>query len=236
MEEEIQRIAAQIAQLAEDSLLEALKQTGVIEDSVILGITTQMSWWAWVCAPSQKIHKAFGSDVALYFAWMNFFQLWLLIPSLVGGYVYHLRIEEGVSIDDDQWAPVYAWPSASLGGVVLQVLESSRSSSGRGPRRRFIGERRWCAAGLPGRAAAVARYWEVRRYSPPIYRHLAYILSIIVTGLMLRVALLWHVISLNLQGYITSDYIGEQDFYREDVAKYAQKVKSSTLRARISMD
>ena len=62
---------------------------------------------------------------------------------------------------------------------------------------------------------------KLERYSPPIYRHLAYILSIIVTGLMLRVALLWHVISLNLQGYITSDYIGEQDFYREDVAKYA---------------
>merc|ERR1711871_493567 len=108
----------QIAQLAEDSLLEALKQTGVIEDSVILGVTTNMSWWAWVCAPSGKIHKAFGSDVALYFAWMNFFQLWLLIPSLVGGYVYHLRVEEGGS----------------------------------------IGERRRCEAGLPGRAAAVARH------------------------------------------------------------------------------
>jgi len=62
---------------------------------------------------------------------------------------------------------------------------------------------------------------KLERYSPPIYRHVAYILSIVVTGLMLRVALLWHVISLNLQGYITKDYIGEQDFYREDFAKYA---------------
>ena len=165
----------QIAQLAEDSLLEALKQTGVIEDSVILGINTQMSWWAWVCAPSQKIHKAFGSDVALYFAWMNFFQLWLLIPSLVGGYVYHLRIEEGVSIDDDQWAPVYALAVCLWAALFCKFWSRREAQVAVDHGDVLLASDGGVRPGYRGAPRPSPVTGKLERYSPPIYRHLAYI-------------------------------------------------------------
>lgn len=44
-----------------------------------------------VLTPVERIQRYFGSSVALYFAWLNHFTCWLLLPSLVG-LLFYLRM------------------------------------------------------------------------------------------------------------------------------------------------
>lgn len=218
-----QLLPPQIAQIAEDSLIEALKRTGCVEDTVMLGTIPKMSWWAWLASPTTTIHRAFGSDIGLYFAWMNFFQLWLLVPAALGAYVYHLRVEEGVTIDDDRWASAYALAVCLWAALFCKFWARRENQVAVDHGDVLVEADAATRPGFRGTVVPSPVTGKLERYSPPIYRVVAYLVSIAVTGLMLYVALLWHVVSLNLQGYITKDYVHERSFYREDIARYAEE-------------
>ena len=59
------------------------------------------------------------------------------------------------------------------------------------------------------------------RYYPPWRRQLSYAASLLVTAAMLSVAGLWHIVSLNLQGYIRFDKAWEEPFFYPQIAKLA---------------
>lgn len=61
-----------------------------------------------VLTPVERIQRYFGSSVALYFAWLNHFTCWLLLPSLVG-LLFYLRMRLcGRTVDDDPFVPFYS--------------------------------------------------------------------------------------------------------------------------------
>ena len=141
------------AAVARDSLLEAYKHAGFVEDWCCTRNETKLSWWR---APSSKaLQEAFGSEVALYFAWMYSFQAWLALPAVFGGLVYARRIRDGVSVDDDAWAPVGCRVHINesrrrRGGCRVHINESRRrrgrdSSAGQRARRPAVGPRQLLA-------------------------------------------------------------------------------------------
>ena len=97
--------AAPFWALAKDSLLEAYKSAGVVEESLPLhGLGRDGgSWWRWLGAPAGRLQAYFGTEVALYFAWMNHTQKALLVPAAAGLAVYYRRLTLDASIDDDAW-------------------------------------------------------------------------------------------------------------------------------------
>ena len=48
--------------------------------------------------PVQKIRDYYGEEVAYYFAWMNHFTQWLIVPAIVGGGFYLSMLYTGMSV------------------------------------------------------------------------------------------------------------------------------------------
>eukprot|EP00435_Cladocopium_sp_Y103_P015192 s677_g3.t1 len=65
------------------------------------------SMWMILC-PVDRIQRYFGSEVALYFAWMNHFTLWLLAPAVVGLLCFLRMRICGFTVDDDPYLPFYS--------------------------------------------------------------------------------------------------------------------------------
>uniref|UniRef100_A0A7S0DS14 Anoctamin transmembrane domain-containing protein n=1 Tax=Amorphochlora amoebiformis TaxID=1561963 RepID=A0A7S0DS14_9EUKA len=59
-----------------------------------------------VFSPVNGIREYYGSEVAFYFAWLDFFTLWLLAPSLVGFSLWYFRGE--YTVDDSPYIPFFS--------------------------------------------------------------------------------------------------------------------------------
>ena len=203
-----------------------------------------------IAAPVQDIQQYFGSKVAFYFAWMNFFTLWLTAPGAVGLAVYLHKVYYEYTVDNDPWIPFFSlfmvlwacmfvgwWRRASAEWAChWNTLGEDGDDEVRRPRRR-------------ARARSPPHIYEPRRAFPPdqmraefhgdaiidspvtgrpvrtypVYkRYAAFLLSAVVTGTMLGVALLVMSLMLNLEGYIQDTTIWtERLFYVPMLAQLA---------------
>ena len=193
--------------LQNSSLLHALKLAEVVD--VVTPLHSEEArkaiWhsakWS-VLAPVQMIYVYFGSHVAFYFAWMNFFTTSLVFPGVIGVAMYVHRVYYGFTVDNHPYLPLYSlfmvfwalffcqlWKrkSAELACSWGTYGEARRDSV----RPEFTGDLR--VSPVSG---------EQERYYPSYKRKGTYILSVVVTGAFLSVAFGVMILSLNLQGYI----------------------------------
>lgn len=202
--------AAEFAEeLGKLSVLAALKVVGVIVDASPLQTAeavAKIRFWLRLSAPADELAGYLGPNAAIYFVWMNSFSRWLLVPAVVGIMTFVRRQVVGISLDDDPFVPLYSlivvfW---SVAFVACWSREQARAGSRWGcldddqipdepPRPEFRGSIR---------VSPVTGLKE--RFSPAWQRYAAYVFSTLVTVVMLVVAAAWHVISLNLQGYVPS--------------------------------
>ena len=69
-----------------------------------------------------------GEDVAFYFAWMNFYSTYILVPALVGVVMYFAR-GASTTVDTDPYLPFYSVFMAIWAVLFLVV---SKGEGGRG--------------------------------------------------------------------------------------------------------
>eukprot|EP00434_Breviolum_minutum_P024337 symbB.v1.2.021492.t1/scaffold1806.1/size131321/7 len=176
-----------------------------------------------VMCPVDRIQQYFGSEVALYFAWLNHFTLWLLAPAVVGLLCYLRMRCFGFTVDDDPYLPFYSlfvvfWGISFLRSWDRHSAEQAWRWNVHGVdtqpeehRAEFIGELRTSrVTGQP------------ERYYPESKRFCAYILSVVVTSFMLSISFFVMICSLNLQGYMEESVTSfEQAFYIAPLARLA---------------
>jgi len=150
----------------------------------------------------RRIRAYYGEEVALYFAWMNHFTCWLVLPAIAGLTYYTATKAAGLSVENNAYTPLFSfsivvwatlfnksWTRKSnawaleWGTYFEQAEEEVRPA--------FVGKVRVSpVTGLPD------------RFYPKWKRILKYGVSVLVTLGMLCIAFAAMICSLNLQGYI----------------------------------
>eukprot|EP00941_MAST-03F_sp_MAST-3F-sp1_P002252 g2252.t1 len=187
-------------------------------------------------SPIESLRNYYGEEVAFYFLWIDFMTLWLLLPASIGILLYFLRLYNGDSIDDCVVTPFYGlfmflWGCCFLrffeqeevrsawkwGTYTRGVLDHTRSRLDKRPE--FRGEIR--ISPITGRQ---------EKYQSRTNKIGLYILSSVVTFVLLCGAFFIIVCSLNLQGYINPShdrarwvYDGDHPFYIQFFAKYSEE-------------
>lgn len=215
-----------------DRLLPALRIAGLVDCMVPLdedfGVERRQMWKdsMWMIRNSpDRIQRYFGAEVALYFAWLNHFTLWLLAPAVVGLLCFLRMRMCGFTVDDDPYLPFYSlfvifWGVAFLRSWDRHCSEAAWRWNVHGVeyrpdehRSEFVGELRTSrVTGLP------------ERYYPESKRLSAYVLSVLVTAVMLGISFCVMISSLNLQGYMEESVTSfEQVFYIAPLARLADR-------------
>lgn len=173
-------------------------------------------------SPLEEIHRYFGSNVAMYFAWMHMFTVWLIIPGIVGGV---LSLNEAFShhtVDDDPFIPFFSLLVVIWSAVFAKYWDRRCSEhaykwgvSGEDRKERVRPEFR----GELRKSVVTGR---MERHYPGWKRALAYVLSGVVTALMLAIACFVMVCSLNMQGYIGDELWSERYVHIPPLAKLAE--------------
>jgi Calcium-activated chloride channel len=157
--------------------------------------------------PVQDIRNYYGEDVAFYFAWMGFLSRWLVVLGGMGCATVLFRWIRGDNVDEDEFTPMYGIFTFCWGVLFLRFWERHEhrlayqwgtyslsyydKQQGLTKRPEFKGVLR---------VSPVTGDYET--YYPAHSRRLQYVVSVLVTMVMLAVAFCMMILSLNMQGYI----------------------------------
>ena len=164
--------------------------------------------------PVGAIHDYLGSNIAYYFAWMNFFTMWLIVPAVVGAFVYFHRLSYGYSLHDHPPLPFFAFFMVGWGVLFIKFwkrrsLEWAVSWSTLG-----VADKEDLRPEFTGDLVASPATGKPELVYPNHKRAASYLLSFVVTGAFLLVAFGVMLCSLNLQGYIRGgDFWTEKLFH-----------------------
>jgi len=172
--------------------------------------------------PVKEINEYFGSEIAFYFAWMNYSTKWYIFPGVFGLGVYLYGQFSEHSVDDNPYIPLF-----SLFVVIWAVLFMKYWRRN---------QYRWAysfstvcdeeseieRAEFEGTMILSEITGKKERVYPYQKRMVSYGVSALVTFAMLCVAFGVMCCSLNLQGYIKDDTSYERAFYIEPIARYAE--------------
>ncbi|CAJ1396036.1 unnamed protein product [Effrenium voratum] len=211
-----------------ESLLKALRIAGQLEALVPLdddfGRERRAMWKEaiWMAdSPVDRIEAYFGSEVALYFAWLNHFTYWLLAPAGVGLACFLRMHYFGYTVDDDPYMPFHSLFVVFWAACFVRCWD------------RFCAAKawQWNVHGLDKRPDEHRPEFrgplhtsrvtgQPERHYPYSKRLFAYLLSVLVTSLMLMIAFWVMICSLNLQGYMETNATSfEQVFYIAPLAR-----------------
>ncbi|XP_063728669.1 anoctamin-8-like [Symsagittifera roscoffensis] len=168
--------------------------------------------------PIADVRDYFGEEVAFYFAWMNFFNITLLVPGLVGLFLYMIR-PKGVDIDHAKFLPVFA-VVVVLWAVLFLIFWRRRQAS-------------WAFKWDTNDFERVAEtrpefFGEIRNspvtdlpelYYPQWKKFLRYCVSFLAATPMLLLAVKAMLLSLNLNGYIKDHH---SIIYVKSLCQYAE--------------
>ncbi|CAJ1455010.1 unnamed protein product, partial [Effrenium voratum] len=192
---------------------------GVDTYLVLSRIDPEAIWMA--DSPVDRIEAYFGSEVALYFAWLNHFTYWLLAPAGVGLACFLRMHYFGYTVDDDPYMPFHSLFVVFWAACFVRCWD------------RFCAAKawQWNVHGLDKRPDEHRPEFrgplhtsrvtgQPERHYPYSKRLFAYLLSVLVTSLMLMIAFWVMICSLNLQGYMETNATSfEQVFYIAPLAR-----------------
>lgn len=157
--------------------------------------------------PVHAIQDYYGWKVAFYFAWMGHLTTWLLFPGFLGIVVFAWRLYRNETIDEDHFTPFYGVATFVWAIFFARFWDRQENRMayewGTFSFLPFEGRRFW---GIRPQFTGYLRRspitGEPETFYPAHRRRLKYIASGVVTTLMLGIAFMVMVASLNLQGYI----------------------------------
>jgi len=156
--------------------------------------------------PLDEIRDYYGEEIAFYFAWMSFLSKWLLIPGIFGVITMAQRWWRQDTIDEDEYTPFYG-----LGCFIWAIVycrfwkrQEHRLAYSWGTYAQSAYERKGYFLrpefkGTPRKSPVTG---AMEMYYPASRRRLKYIVSALITVVLLGVAFFVMIMSLNLQGYI----------------------------------
>jgi hypothetical protein len=157
--------------------------------------------------PVHEIRNYYGEDVAFYFAWMGLLSQWLVVLGAMGVLVSGFRFYRNDTIDEDEYTPFYGLFAFLWAILFLRFWErhEHRLAHAWGTYSLSVYERAKFTVTRPEfkgtlRKSPVTGDYET--YYPPSKRRAKYVVSALVTGVMLAVAFSLMILSLNMQGYI----------------------------------
>lgn len=168
--------------------------------------------------PVMELRNYFGEEVAFYFAWVNHFMRFLIIPGLIGVMLYFIR-PKGTDVDHAKWLPAFAM-MVCCWSVLFTVIWRRKQTSYAfkwdtydfervvEQRPEFFGDvRQSPVTGLP------------ELYYPTWKKMLRYCVSFLAATPMLLLAVKAMLLSLNLNGYIKDHH---SIFYVHFLCQYAE--------------
>lgn len=197
----------------------------------------RQTMWQW-SVPLKAIHGYYGPSIAYYFAFLQFLRQWLVVLAVPGVTVFLFRVWRHDTIDTDEYTPFYGlfcfvwavllcrfwtrqekWLAYDWGemneGVAPPGSLSSYTVQAKGAiytRPEFTGRMRTSpVTGKP------------ELFYPHYLRKGQYMVSGIITALMLAVAFFVMILSLNLQGYIQPDDNQFHPFHYARLAALAEE-------------
>eukprot|EP00934_Nitzschia_sp_Nitz4_P001951 Nitzschia sp. Nitz4//scaffold78_size91513//55130//57271//NITZ4_004933-RA/size91513-processed-gene-0.93-mRNA-1//-1//CDS//3329558142//1951//frame0 len=168
--------------------------------------------------PTQMIQDYYGPEIAYYFAFMGFLGTWLFRLGLLGAATFLFRLYRNDIIDEDEYTPFYGIACFLWAILLCRFWE----------RQEYSLAYQWGTLDITQTVDEYQRdldlttspYYAHRRpefqgtlrispvtgqqelFYPGWKRKVQYIISAVVTGLLLAVAFSVMILSLNLQGYI----------------------------------
>ncbi len=167
-----------------------------------------------------EVKGLYGSHVALYFVWMQFFTRMLLLPGVIGAALWYYHwLDINLDVDNSSLQPFFSLSLIVWAFVFLKMW-----------RRRCAKVcTSWGTYGQMRNEKVRAEFYGTKRKSPvtgedeyffPEWKRLPYyIMSAAVTAIMLAIAFFVMILSLNMQGYIDDNDGG---FYFKVLADLAQ--------------
>ena len=163
---------------------------------------------SWQAGPLQgsfcdHVEHYFGSNVALYFAWLTNYISWLLLPAVAGFTVslYHY-LHPDINVDNSLVTPIYTLFVVIWGVLFAKGWERKCASLACDWGISAIQWRREVRPGFTGRKRISPVTGMPERYFSSQERLFRYCVSACVTLFLLMIAFFVMVVSLNLQGYI----------------------------------
>jgi len=204
---------------SEQSLIEVLQDEKLLESVVPLHFVAEREkilneiWRPLTPLPTQKIRDYYGDEVAFYFVWLSFFTMWLTIPAIGGIIVYSIRTYNGDTIDTCEITPffgfgVFLW--ASFFVRFWERRESTLAYHWGTYQSNNVGQAFQINPEFEGTIRISPVTDRAEKYYSPRKRRLKYVFSAFVTLVMLGVAFVVMIISLNLQGYVRPDHDEER--------------------------
>lgn len=163
--------------------------------------------WPWSWEVVDKIRDYYGNKIALYFAWMNHFTIWLVVPACFGVLLHVYNRSNENTMDTSMVAPLFSVFMIVWGALFVQFWKRKCAVlcckwgnvchlQMDHPRSDFQGELRLNVVNN-----------RQERYFAHRYRCIRYLESMLVTTILLAVAFVVMIISLNFQGYIHKNTI-----------------------------
>jgi hypothetical protein len=168
------------------------------------------TWYQWQ-PPVDMIREYYGDEIGYYFGWMGFLNSWLVVPGIFGLFTVLLRLYRRKSVNEDEFTPFYGiftviWSIFLLRFWDRQEIRFACRWGSFTPfpqeRKHFFG-RHSLFKGVKRMSSVTGK---VELYYPVTRRQFKYVVSAIITAMMLLLAFYVMILSLNLQGFINQSY------------------------------
>ncbi|GMH43041.1 hypothetical protein BSKO_10963 [Bryopsis sp. KO-2023] len=171
-----------------------------------------------VLSPVTLYRDYFGEGVAYYWAWMNFYTLFLIAPAMVGLLIYIINRSQGWTVDDSPCVPFFSVFMVFWGALFMKCWKRKSNEFAFEWDTMEESKKDTLRPGFKGILLPSPITGELEPYYPEWKRFAKYAWSSVVTGLILMVAFVLMLMSLNLQGYITES---NSWFYYPSLAQFS---------------
>mmetsp|Transcript_30118 Transcript_30118/g.61431 ORF Transcript_30118/g.61431 Transcript_30118/m.61431 type:complete len:747 (-) Transcript_30118:50-2290(-) len=160
----------------------------------------------------------YGEEIAFYFAWLQQYTRWLIFPGLMGLFVSIYRRCKGQTVDNCSLIPFHGLAVFLWAVLFLQYWEREEKRlsyhwgtfSTTGYEKRFFDRR----PAFYGELRVSPVTGSLEKYYPSHKRRMKYVISALVTAVLLSGAFVVMIISLNMQGYVRPH--DDRDRWQED--------------------
>lgn len=163
----------------------------------------------WTFYAADRIRSYYGSKIALYFAWMEHFTIWLLAPGLLGSILWlHNTLNDDTSMDNSLLAPIYTFFLIGWSALFVQFWRRKCATI--------------CCDWGTSNESETSRVLMRKHHVSYLEYFFRYSGSVFITTLMLFGAFIVMILALNLQGYIEPKALGGSWLYMESLSAFAK--------------
>ncbi|KAL3923734.1 MAG: hypothetical protein SGILL_001484 [Bacillariaceae sp.] len=208
------------------------KKEAIFRDTMKLGFFR-------MTPPLDMIEQYYGPTIAVYFAFLSFLGRWLTALAIPGIIVFACRLIRNDTIDTDEFTPFYGLFCFIWAVILCRQWERTENSLAYDWGTLFLAERvgdgeeetfaiemgvSYQRPQFQGSIRISPVTLKEETYYPPLRRKFLYAFSAAISTIMLSIAFLVMILSLNLQGYIQPKHAWVyHPFHFPTLAQYANE-------------